>query len=475
MEDEKTKLLDKEELHAKPRWQRRGNRRWSIVLILGLALAAILLSQVTDIISIPSSLSHHRKKFNLYEHLGHRSPIFVPPNTPASLHSGTPPDCTVSKAFLIHRHGSRHPHASELAVVDHLSSYIATHRTLFSHPRAHPPHSWAFLAQGSWDGSFFHTDHLTASGRKQLFDHGVALRLHHPSLYTDSHVVAGDEDRVVESARWFMDGYYGRASNATASLRVVGEGADTVSWITPHASCPRWSERLGEDVLPRWREVYLPPIAARINRALGKAYPGVGFTAEHVQGMFYACAYGTAVQGIGSSPWCEVFLPREILENEYESDLLMRGFAGYGLPGDMGAVLGSLLVGNVTAFLQSGEAPNLSLGFGHDKTIAMGLTALGLAFDKAYPVEGPVDPKRAWRAAKQMPFAASMFWKRLECKHKDRIQLVLDGANFGLGPTGCKTDKYGTCALEDFVSTGKVQAALNFRHGDDRWREACLV
>ncbi|OTA98082.1 hypothetical protein M426DRAFT_77165 [Hypoxylon sp. CI-4A] len=378
----------------------------------------------------------HHDDFELYQHLGHLSPFFVPPNTPESLVSGTPPGCTVKKAFLIHRHGSRHPHADELAVVRDLSYYINNNSDLFSKPKAQPPDAWSFLMKG-WNCTLG-TDDLTAPGREQLFDHGVRFRLRYADLYTESgDVLAGDEDRVVESARWFMDGYYGRDSNSSADLTPVGEDEETVSWITPHYSCPKWDSSFGEDDLSKWRAVYLPPITQRINRKLSKAYPGVNFTDAHVHGMLYACAYGTAAYGKSSSPWCDVFLPEEILQNEYESDLRMRGFAGYGLPGEMGSVLGSLLVSNMTAFLQEDEGQKLSLAFGHDKTIALALTATGLARDKSYPPTGPVDPDRAWQAAKLMLFASYMLWERLDCGGETRIQLILNGANYGLGSTGC--------------------------------------
>ncbi|KAI1453767.1 phosphoglycerate mutase-like protein [Annulohypoxylon moriforme] len=477
MATEKQDYQPYDEIYTRTRRRPEAHRRYCLALVLGLVSGAALLlhfcgftsTALTDLIW-PSTTTNDNS-FDLYKHLGHRSPYFVPSNTPETLLSGTPPGCTVSKAFLVHRHGSRHPHAEELTIIESLSHYINNNSAIFSDPQSQLPDAWSFLAEG-WN-STLGVDDLTASGRKQLFDHGVALRLHYPDLYTETEVLAGDEDRVVESARWFMDGYYGRGSNTTATLSIVGENDDTISWITPHYTCEKWDEKFGEDKLSTWRSVYLPPIARRINDTLAKAYPGVNFTQEHVHGMLYACAYETAVHGIGSSPWCSIFLPEEILDSEYESDLQMRGFAGYGLPGEMGTVLGSLLVSNMTDFLQKDGEPKLSLGFGHDKTIALGLTALGLASDESYPASGPADPYRAWQSAKLMPFAASMFWQRLDCGEERRIQLIMDGANFGLAGTGCKIDKYGSCTLEDFQSTAAVRKALKVTHDDKRWKGVC--
>jgi acid phosphatase len=372
----------------------------------------------------------------------------------------------------MHRHGSRQPLSDELGVIQNLAYYINNNSALFSTPEKDLPGEYDFLTAG-WNSTFT-TNDLSAPGRQQLFDHGVAMKLKYPSLYTDV-VLAGDQDRVVESAEWFMDGYYGRSVNSTATLNRIAEDETTVSWITPMDTCDGWEYSFGSDLVSEWDAVYLSPIAERINGVLAAAYPGVNFTAAHVHGMLYACAYGTAVYGVGSSPWCPIFLADEILDHEYEYDLLMRGAFGYGLPGDMGTVIGSLLVSNVTAFLQEKSGPNLSLNFGHDTTIDMGLTALGLAADPAYPPEGPVNATRAWRTANQVPFAAQMFWRSLSCGEDTRIQLLLNEANFDLSPTGCKSDSYGTCSFVEFISTNTIQAALNVTHDDAVWEAACSV
>lgn len=410
--------------------------------------------------------------FDLYQHLGNLSPYFTPSNTPASLLSGTPESCTVEKAFLVHRHGSRQPISGELPVIQNLSYYINNNTALFKHPYGTPPNEFAFLADG-WSSTFSLND-LTAPGRQQCFDHGVALRLVYPTLYTDTLLVGG-QDRVVESAQWFAQGYYGRHANETATLDVIGENNLTVSWITSTNTCDSWEYDSGDDLVVEWGKIYLPKIAQRINKRLSLAYPGVNFTTTNAHGMLYACAYGTAAYGKGNSPWCGVFQETEILDFEYELDLLMRGAFGYGLPDGQGPVLGSLLVSNLTSFMQSNisTAQNLSLNFAHDTTIDLGLTALGLAYDEDYPADGPPSPSREWRTGYQVPFAAQMIWTKLNCSGEKRIQLLLNGANFDVSPIGCESDVYGTCGLADFFAAPKVKQALNITDGDATWNAAC--
>lgn len=124
-----------------------------------------------------------------------------------------------------------------------------------------------------------------------------------------------------------------------------------------------------------WGASYLPPIAKRLNKLL----PGVNLTTADVHGALYACAYDLAAHGV--SPWCGAFSQRELADFEYELDLLMVGAFGYNLPGDMGPLLGSLFVSKlVERFTNAtGDARPMYLEFGHDTTIDMALTALGLA------------------------------------------------------------------------------------------------
>ena len=112
--------------------------------------------------------------------------------------------------------------------------------------------------------------------------------------------------------------------------------------VTSEDTCPKWSVNTGQDLINEWGAVYLPPIAERVNNILK---PAIELTSDDVHGALFACAY--EYSAFRNSTWCEVFEDSEILDFEYELDLLMRGTFGYGLPGDMGAVLGSLFVNNL--------------------------------------------------------------------------------------------------------------------------------
>jgi len=394
--------------------------------------------------------------FNLWQHLGNLSPYFTPDNTPEDLLTGVPPGCFVDKAFVLARHGSRHPISGELPVIQNLSYYINNNTALFSNPKASVPTQLSFLVSPGFTSTFI-LNNLTAPGRLEAFTHGVQLKLTYPQLSTNTFLV-GNQGRVVETAQWYLDGYVGRYANYTSQLQLINEDAATLSWITPTNKCKNWTYSSGNDLVAAWGKVYLPPIATRINNLLKPAFPSVAFTADNMHGALWACAYGDAVNGTGSSPWC--------------------------LPNNQGPVMGSLLVSNMTAFMTnaSASAPNLFVNFGHDTTIDLGLTALGLVNDTTYPTTGPPNPARLWRTSRQVPFAAQMVFQRLSCMGgpatslgttQQRIQLLISGANFDLAAVGCATDAYGTCTFSEFLNTSNVRAAVGVTYGDDRWSAAC--
>ena len=121
----------------------------------------------------------------------------------------------------------------------------------------------------------------------------------------------------------------------------------------------------------------------------------------------------------------------------------MDGAFGYNLPGDMGAVLGSLYVGELVDRLTNatGAAQEVYLEFGHDTTIDMALTGLGLAKDTpTLSAKGPVRSNRKFRTSYQVPFAAQMLWEKFSCTSSfdgPQVRLVLNDAPFPLS----------TCAL----------------------------
>lgn len=433
------------------------------------------------------SSSSHASDFVLEQHLGNLSPYFDAP-IPDHLSLGVPSGCHVSQVSLIHRHGSRGPISQEIGTIRNLSYYLNNHTSLLTSPKTQPPAHLAFLAEngGGWSASNLKQDDLTAVGRRELFDHGVRMRLDYPHHNT-TQFLAGQQDRVVESAQWFAAGYLGKDYNSTAKLDVISESLGVKSYITPMETCKNWTYSSGGKPVSEWGSVYLPPIADQLNKQVSNVWPGLNFTADNVHGMLWACAYELAtLDSVSKSKWCQVFSQTQIKQFEYELDLLMRGAFGYGLPNNSGQVMGSLFISNLTERLTkpemfkepNGQQKTVWLDFAHDTTIDLILTSLGLAYDKSYPVDGPVNDARKWRTSYQVPFAAQMEWRKITCdakstnNKKDMIQLHLNKAPFDLAAV-CKTDKFGGCDLQDFLASQQVTKANQIQIGDATWTAAC--
>ncbi|KAJ1018540.1 hypothetical protein NDA16_004822 [Ustilago loliicola] len=448
--------------------------------IRGSTALLLLLQLVT--LSFASVLTpRNHDDWNLQDHLGNLSPYHDGP-TPNHLTAGVPFSCSVSQLSLIHRHGSRGPISQEFPTIKNLSSLLTNHSSLLSDPKSTPPARFSFLAKdGGWSASGLKQDDLTAVGRRELFNHGVQIRLDYPQLNTTL-FLAGEQDRVVESAQWFAAGYLGRNYNSTGKLDVISESLGVKSYITPMETCKNWTYSSGGKPVSEWGKVYLPPIADQFNKELSNVWPGLKFGPEDVHGMLWACAYELASKGsVEKSKWCGVFSRHQVEQFEYELDLLMRGAFGYELPNGSGQIMGSLFISNLTERLTkpeqfkgpNGDQRTMFLDFAHDTTIDLILTTLGLFDDNKYPVTGPVKADRKWRTSYQVPFAAQMEWRKLSCDAgKEMIQLWLNKAPVDLSGI-CKTDKYGGCAMEDFLNSEVVKQANGVVVGDERWTAAC--
>ncbi|KAI0768162.1 phosphoglycerate mutase-like protein [Trametes elegans] len=409
-----------------------------------------------------------RAAFDVATRLGNLSPYRKGP-VPHGVKETLPGDCKVEQVMLMHRHGSRYPLASELVFITNLVSKLANASEAIHSARL--PEGLAFLKDG-YVSTLGHDD-LTPPGRLQLFQHGVDFRLKYPQLQANA-ILAGLQDRVVESAQWFAQGYFGRdwpTLNATAFSTIAEDNA-TVSWITPMDTCANWEYAYGNNATIEWGGVYLPPIAKRLNKLI----PGVNFTTDDVHGALYACAYDLAA--LGTSPWCGAFTQKEIEEFEYELDLLMDGAFGYNLPNLMGKVLGSLYVSKlVERFTNAtGDAKPAYLEFGHDTTIDMALTGLGLAEDSPpLSARGPVRANRKWRTSEQVPFGAQMLWEKFRCESSfdgaPQVRLLLNDAPFPLSTCKGVDRRYGSCGLAEFLGSYATQAETTF--GDAAWNTTC--
>ncbi|KIJ69293.1 hypothetical protein HYDPIDRAFT_80969 [Hydnomerulius pinastri MD-312] len=398
--------------------------------------------------------------------LGTLTPYRRGPTVPGS-RSDLPNDCTVQQVMLMHRHGSRGP-IGEQRYIDHLVQTLDHSFDVIK--EADLPPNLAFLKSGY--KSNLDPQQLTAIGRKELFDHGVQFSLKYPHLTADT-VLTSDSERVVESAHWFGQGYFGLDAEHIKYMNVT-DLDDPVSWLTPvpGPACPNFSYDYGSQVSRAYSDLYIPPINERLNKLL----PGVYLTDEDTRGAIYACAYDLAAHGV--SPWCDVFLSHELEQFNYHLDVFMDAACAYTVPDNLGPLAGTVYVNKLIERFtnSSGDAVPLYLEFGHDVTILFAMAALNLTRD--VPPLSPEGPPlhRKFHTSEQTPFAANMVWEKFTCKHSfdgPQIRLVLNDAIFPLH-TCQETEgdyKYGTCSLEAFVKANEYSTNIHF--GDAAWNTSC--
>lgn len=158
--------------------------------------------------------------------------------------------------------------------------------------------------------------------RNDLQTRRFALR--YPTFSTDE-VVSTTVPRVIDSAYFFSQGFFGREAEDITYL-TTADFEDPVSWLVPWESCSKppyaGPARVSTTqwlVCPAalltvvyvqaaqdWAERYIPHIAKRLNELV----PGVGFSFNTTQGALYACPYDLAARNL--SPWCNVFKAHEL-------------------------------------------------------------------------------------------------------------------------------------------------------------------
>ncbi|KAN0100054.1 Histidine phosphatase superfamily [Tylopilus felleus] len=401
--------------------------------------------------------------------LANLSPYHDAPAVPG-VYVSLPDDCTVDQVILLHRHGSRGPGAGEqkyiLGLVDTL------HEARDKIQIASLPPYLEFLKAGYEDQLVL--DALTIPGRKELFDHGVEFSLRYPTFSTND-VVSTTVPRVIDSAHFFAQGFFGREAENITFL-TTNDFSDPVSWLTPSSACPKLSFGKSVQVAQEWAKKFVPPIVERLNNLI----PGDGFSFNDTHGALYACPYDLAARD--NSPWCNVFTTEELKGLEYEQDLILDNYSGYKSRGDPGPLAGAFYVKKLIERLTdtTKDTKRLYLDFAHDTTILLALSAMDLNKD-AVPLSPLVDhppADRKFRSSNQTPFAAAMIWEKFTCKNSfegPQVRLVLNGATYPLSicEESEKDKQYGTCSLDAFVQANAY--SMTVEYGNEIWKTTCGI
>ncbi|KAL4886681.1 histidine phosphatase superfamily [Aspergillus karnatakaensis] len=402
------------------------------------------------------SSASYAVSFDPLEHVGANSPWFAGPNV-NKISSDVPEGCSVDQAVYVVRHGSRYPDPG--AYAEWQALHVAIQSADF---RASG--SLSFLSD--WAPVLSHPDdqiaQLSITGYKELYNLGADLRFRYPTFYEDNTpflLWANKYQRTIDSARLFARGYLG--PNATfgdvyaVDSKATGAAGNS---LATSDQCPNFKDASGGDYATTWDSIYLPPITKRLNKLIRG---NLTLTDSQVGIFPYLCGFETQITG-STSPFCDIFTKKEILQYEYRQDLRYYYGTGAGAGKNM-TVMYPVLQG-IVDLLQEGpetttetgngteKLPPLIMAFTHDNQINELANILGV-FDKQKPLSAKkVDSNRIYVSSRTSPMRGTIAFERLNCETRKgnsvNVRILINDAVYPIpscrsGPgRSCPVDKY---------------------------------
>ena len=142
---------------------------------------------------------------------------------------------------------------------------------------------------------------------------GVELRTRYPSWYKYGNpfrVFSNDYERTIDSAkqapvpptypitlltahRLFARGYLGPNATTLGTVYPILASDPSViaNSLATSDSCPTYSDKSGAGFADVWDNIYLPPIAARLNKYVS----GINLTADNVSNFPYLCGFESQI------------------------------------------------------------------------------------------------------------------------------------------------------------------------------------
>jgi len=278
---------------------------------------------------------------------------------------------------------------------------------------------------------------LVPQGRAELFNHGIDQYYAYGRLYnTSTKIIARTttQDRMVQSAEYFMTGFFGSTWTNNATLELIIDQIFYNNSLSGYNQCNdsnTYVSEGGDNASAIWEAIYLKNAQARFN-ALGN----YNWSISDVYNAQTLCPYETV--SFGYSAFCNLFTFEEWKGFEYTIDLQFDGTYGFAAPA--GRAIGIGWVEELYARLQ-GHLYNLAPGstqvnttldemnstfplnqtlyfdFTHDVNIAAVVTALGLTqFNQTLSASGP--PENQQLIVSHMePFGSRLLFEVIDTPH----------------------------------------------------------
>ncbi|KAL1297851.1 hypothetical protein AAFC00_006378 [Neodothiora populina] len=447
-----------------------------------------LISSLSSAYTIPAGLlrnsSNHSGPCETdISHLwGQYSPFF---SVPSEISAEVPPQCTITFAQVLSRHGARDPTASKTAAYNKTIAKIqAGSKNLTG--------KYAFISDYRYT---LGADQLTTFGQQELVDSGADFYTRYSELARDStpFVRSSGEARVVESAQNWTQGFTHAkigddGTKDYPKIDVVIPEADGLNNTLNHGLCTSFEaghdSGIASDAQKQFANVFVPPLQARLSATLG-----VNLTQTEAIYVMDLCPFNTVASPNGEiSAFCDLFTTEEW--RSYDYYLSLNKFYGYGSGNPLGPTQGVGFSNELIARMTGkpvvdhtstnssldGSGTSFPLGrplyadFSHDSDMTSIFFALGLYNDTAPLSNTTVEPTtqtNGYSSAWTVPFAARAYFEKMQCVgHEERVRVIINDRVLPL--RSCGSDAFGTCTLSSFVDS------LTFVENGGNWNQ-CLA
>ena len=414
-----------------------------------------------------------------------------------------PTGCTVTFAQLLSRHGARFPTFDKSVVYNSTITKIKTTATNITGP-------YSFLADYEYS---LGADELTSFGMQEMINSGIDFFMRYEALAegTTPFIRASDQDRVVNSARKWSEGFHKAkiASGATNDSEYPFEiveisEAEGMNNTLDHGLCTAFEESTtGKEAQKAFGDVFLPAITARLQKDLQITV----LTDADTIALMDMCPFTVVAETIfvskimkssrgmmgndpSANPFCAIFTPAEWTNYDYFQ--ILGKYYGFGSGAPLGPTQGVGFVNELIARLTSspvqdrtsvnhtldGDAANFPLDrtlyadFSHDNDMTGIFAALRL-FDQTpalnQKIVMSVEEMEGYSASRTVPFAGRMIVEKLQCEgvKGEMVRVSLNGRVLPLEM--CSGDELGRCMLDNFVGN------LGFAASGGKWAECFAI
>ncbi|CZT25135.1 related to phytase [Ramularia collo-cygni] len=371
-------------------------------------------------------ITGNKRDGNIFQLHGQLSHYFPNPDGFGVDEYALPKNASIVQLHMLSRHGARYPTSSEGFAS--LTRKIANHTSETGHFKG----PLDFL--NTWDYKLGAAI-LVPVGKQELFDSGTLHQIMYGHLFPNNgtKLIARSttQDRMVESAEYFLAGFFGLGwtDNATLVLNREGSSGPWNNTLAGYFNCnnSQTMSNGGRDAGLEWQSIYLVDATKRLNSYA----PGFNWTTSDAHAAQSLCAYETVA--LGYSAFCGLFTYDEWEGYEYTTALEFGGGAMFQSP--TGRAMGAGYVAEILARLQHrliteptaqvnvtlDSNPDtfpldqaLNFDFSHDTNIASILTAFGLTqFAPVLPTDH-LERNRSLIVSHLTPFAARLDMEIIE-------------------------------------------------------------